>query len=161
SRVVSSGSAGEMRRRTGATEFAAALRAIKERTGLGYRELAQGSLMSRATLHRYCEGKAIPPDFGMIMRFAKAHGASDDELATLHRKWVSARNAMAEGIPESNEDTDDVVPRQLPAASAGFTGRGDQLELIRAGLSAAPQAGTTPIVVIQGPAGVGKSTLAV
>lgn len=46
------------------------------------------------------------------------------------------------------------VPRQLPAVTADFTGRGGELALLDA-------TGTTPVVTIDGAAGVGKTALAV
>jgi DNA-binding SARP family transcriptional activator/tetratricopeptide (TPR) repeat protein len=51
------------------------------------------------------------------------------------------------------------VPAQLPAAVAGFTGRGDALAELDTLLAARPPTG--PIVVIAGSAGVGKTALAV
>jgi DNA-binding SARP family transcriptional activator/tetratricopeptide (TPR) repeat protein len=56
------------------------------------------------------------------------------------------------------------VPRLLPGDIADFTGRAEQVEQIRRGLSAGPGAlagGVVPIVVITGQGGVGKTSLAV
>ncbi len=50
------------------------------------------------------------------------------------------------------------VPRALPAVVAGFTGRVDHLERIEAVLDESGRA--TPIVIVSGTAGVGKTTLA-
>jgi len=57
-----------------------------------------------------------------------------------------------------------VIPRQLPASIADFTGRDDQVERIKRMLAGAPDSPASyavPIVAISGPGGVGKSTLAV
>ncbi|MGP4028145.1 BTAD domain-containing putative transcriptional regulator [Actinomadura sp. 3N407] len=51
------------------------------------------------------------------------------------------------------------VPRQLPAAVAGFAGREDELAALDALLG--PPDGPPPVAVITGTAGVGKTTLAV
>lgn len=53
------------------------------------------------------------------------------------------------------------VPAQLPAAAAGFTGRGAQLAELDRLLSAGEAATTVVISAIAGMAGVGKTTLAV
>lgn len=56
-----------------------------------------------------------------------------------------------------------VVPRQLPAAPAGFVGRSAELSRLRGSLRAAGQAGSRgrPVVaLLYGPAGAGKSALA-
>ncbi len=54
---------------------------------------------------------------------------------------------------------DVAVPRELPPAVAGFVGRGADLDAILNLLTAGRE--TTPIAVITGTAGVGKTTLAV
>ncbi|MGW1343484.1 BTAD domain-containing putative transcriptional regulator [Kribbella sp. NPDC002412] len=58
------------------------------------------------------------------------------------------------------------IPAQLPAAIADFTGRDKQLALIQdlAGQDAGPadaDAGVTPVLAISGPAGIGKTALAI
>jgi DNA-binding SARP family transcriptional activator/tetratricopeptide (TPR) repeat protein/transcriptional regulator with XRE-family HTH domain len=53
-----------------------------------------------------------------------------------------------------------VVPRQLPAASAHFVGRQQELRLLTAWLEAGTAAGQTVILAIGGTAGVGKTALA-
>ncbi len=50
------------------------------------------------------------------------------------------------------------VPRELPAATADFVGRTDHLAELAAALA---PGGTAPLVIIAGPAGAGKTTLAV
>ncbi|MEK8170907.1 helix-turn-helix transcriptional regulator [Streptomyces sp. M19] len=46
---------------TGDTEaFAELLRGLKERSGLSYGSLAKRLHMSTSTLHRYCNGSAVP-----------------------------------------------------------------------------------------------------
>ncbi|MDX3129393.1 helix-turn-helix domain-containing protein [Streptomyces europaeiscabiei] len=70
--------------------FAALLRSLKERSGLSYEALAQRTGSSRSTLHRYCSGSYVPPDYGSVHRFAAVCGASPNELRQLHRLWAVA-----------------------------------------------------------------------
>ncbi|MEV6382839.1 helix-turn-helix domain-containing protein [Streptomyces sp. NPDC051773] len=70
--------------------FAAFLRSLKERSGLSYEALAQRTGSSRSSLHRYCSGSYVPPDYGPVHRFALICGASPTELRELHRLWAVA-----------------------------------------------------------------------
>jgi hypothetical protein len=74
-----------------ATVFADMLLGLKQRTGRGYRDLAKGIFISSAALHRYCAGKAIPPDFTVVRQFARLHGARSAEIETLYRLWLAAQ----------------------------------------------------------------------
>jgi transcriptional regulator with XRE-family HTH domain len=71
-------------------EFAACLRALKERAKLSYETLAQKTGISSSSLHRYCSGSYVPQDYGPAHRFAAACGASPEELRRLHRLWALA-----------------------------------------------------------------------
>ncbi|MCS0635661.1 helix-turn-helix domain-containing protein [Streptomyces sp. LP05-1] len=76
---------------TGPTdEFAALLRLLKERAGLSYGTLAKRLHLSTSTLHRYCNGDAVPVDYAPVERLARACRARPDELVELHRLWVVA-----------------------------------------------------------------------
>ncbi|MEI5527883.1 helix-turn-helix domain-containing protein [Streptomyces brasiliscabiei] len=77
-------------RSEGPERFAALLRSLKERSGLSYEALAQRTGSSRSTLHRYCSGSYVPPDYGPVHRFALICGASPHELRELHRLWAVA-----------------------------------------------------------------------
>ncbi|MEV7078206.1 helix-turn-helix domain-containing protein [Streptomyces sp. NPDC093516] len=71
-------------------QFAASLRALKERTDRSYGSLARRLAMNTSTLHRYCAGEAVPLDFAPVERFAALCGASPDERLDLHRRWLLA-----------------------------------------------------------------------
>ncbi|MEU9309305.1 helix-turn-helix transcriptional regulator [Streptomyces sp. NPDC048256] len=73
-----------------ATEFAELLRELKERSGLSYGMLAKRLHMSTSTLHRYCNGDAVPTDYAPVERLARLCKASPQELVELHRRWVLA-----------------------------------------------------------------------
>ncbi|MBV6696669.1 helix-turn-helix domain-containing protein [Kitasatospora aureofaciens] len=71
-------------------EFAAMLRELKERSGRSYGTLAARLHVSTSTLHRYCNGAAVPGEYAPVERLARACGASDGELVELHRRWILA-----------------------------------------------------------------------
>ncbi|MEH0428238.1 helix-turn-helix transcriptional regulator [Streptomyces stelliscabiei] len=71
-------------------EFAEALRELKERSGLSYGVLAKRLHMSTSTLHRYCNGDAVPVDYAPVERLARLCRATAEELVELHRTWVLA-----------------------------------------------------------------------
>ncbi|MEU9338995.1 helix-turn-helix transcriptional regulator [Streptomyces sp. NPDC048290] len=70
--------------------FAGLLRELKDRSGLSYGALARRLHMSTSTLHRYCNGDAVPTDYAPVERFARLCRASPQELVELHRRWVLA-----------------------------------------------------------------------
>jgi DNA-binding SARP family transcriptional activator/tetratricopeptide (TPR) repeat protein len=71
--------------------------------------------------------------------------------------------AEATGATGLLRQSSEVIPRQLPTAARHFTGRKTELEALGAALldDRPGEMATVPIVVITGPAGVGKTTLAV
>ncbi|MEU0218535.1 helix-turn-helix transcriptional regulator [Streptomyces sp. NPDC006265] len=75
---------------TTAAAFAALLGELKERSGLSYGVLAKRLHMSTSTLHRYCNGDAVPTDYAPVERLARLCKASSAELVELHRRWVLA-----------------------------------------------------------------------
>ncbi|MDX3640704.1 helix-turn-helix domain-containing protein [Streptomyces sp. MB09-02B] len=124
--------------------FAAFLRSLKERSGLSYEALAQRTGSSRSSLHRYCSGSFVPPDYGPVHRFALICGASPTELRELHRLWAvadmsrmrdageGAGEGKAEGESKSPEavgspartDVTEPVPTAVVDAAPTATGTG-------------------------------------
>ena len=92
------------------------------------------------------------------------------ELQQLHQRILSADPALTSGpVPAAGMRTQSPAivaparpelpaPRQLPAVTAHFVGRGAELEALTALLGT--EAATAPIAAISGPPGVGKTTLA-
>ncbi|MGW5769508.1 helix-turn-helix domain-containing protein [Streptomyces longwoodensis] len=74
----------------GAQAFARLLRELKDRSGLSYGALAKRMHMSTSTLHRYCNGTAVPVDYAPVERLARVCKATPDELVELHRRWIVA-----------------------------------------------------------------------
>ncbi|WP_208033607.1 transcriptional regulator [Streptomyces cyanogenus] len=70
--------------------FAELLRELKNRSGHSYGTLAKRLHMSTSTLHRYCNGDAVPADYAPVERFARLCRATPGELVELHRRWVLA-----------------------------------------------------------------------
>ncbi|MGW5658210.1 helix-turn-helix domain-containing protein [Streptomyces humi] len=70
--------------------FAELLRELKDRSGLSYGTLAKRLHMSTSTLHRYCNGDAVPTDYAPVERLARLCKAGPAELVELHRRWVLA-----------------------------------------------------------------------
>ncbi|MEU2380605.1 helix-turn-helix domain-containing protein [Streptomyces misionensis] len=88
----------------GGTGFAELLRELKNRSGHSYGMLAKRLHMSTSTLHRYCNGDAVPTDYAPVERMARLCGATPGELVALHRSWVLAdarrgqKGAAGEGV---------------------------------------------------------------
>ncbi|MFE1259337.1 helix-turn-helix domain-containing protein [Streptomyces albogriseolus] len=96
-----------MPEQTAAADFAALLRELKDRSGLSYGVLGKRLHMSTSTLHRYCNGDAVPADYAPVERLARLCKARPEELVELHRRWVLADAvrgrkgaAAAETLPE-------------------------------------------------------------
>ncbi|MDI3343063.1 helix-turn-helix transcriptional regulator [Streptomyces sp. AJ-1] len=73
-----------------AERLAALLSTLKERSGLSYGALGKRLHLSASTLHRYCNGDAVPADFAPLNRFARLCRATPEELVEVHRRWILA-----------------------------------------------------------------------
>ncbi|MER6120269.1 helix-turn-helix transcriptional regulator [Streptomyces sp. NPDC001743] len=98
-------------------DFAALLRALKQRSGLSYGALAQKLHMSTSTLHRYCNGDAVPHDYAPVERFARVCRATSDELVALHRQWILADEAKRRGALRGAEASGPAGPAAVTAAA--------------------------------------------
>ncbi|MGW7694688.1 helix-turn-helix domain-containing protein [Streptomyces asiaticus] len=132
-------------------DFAERLRALKERSGRSYGSLATRLHVSTSTLHRYCNGDAVPADYAPVERFARLCGATPDELVALHRRWILADAAKrraresAMSAPRGGEDAADGpaadgTARGMDARSGGSEPR--QSADVR-GAAASDASGTT------------------
>jgi hypothetical protein len=88
---------------------------LKTRTDRSYEALAKRTGISSSSLHRYCAGTKIPPDYGPVQRFARECGATQAELHELHRLWVLADAARREQ-PDGNGES--IAPDEQPSAAA-------------------------------------------
>ncbi|MCX5378980.1 transcriptional regulator [Streptomyces sp. NBC_00091] len=111
-------------------DFARLMRELKERAGLSYGMLARRLHTSTSTLHRYCKGEAVPADFAVVDRFARACGAAREEAVDLHRAWLLAdarRRAASRGTAEASPAAEPGAPADPgpgPEAGAGQGGPG-------------------------------------
>jgi transcriptional regulator with XRE-family HTH domain len=96
--------------------FASVLRAIKDRTGDSYETLARQVGIASSTLHRYCSGRTLPVEFGVIERIGRACDADRDDLIALHRAWAATAAARTAGTfaPARPEPATDPVPPAEP-----------------------------------------------
>lgn len=96
-----------------------------------------------------------------LAAYSRARALLSDELGldlspesqALQRQILGNDPALTAAPPPS-PPASRPVPRQLPAVTADFTGRGSELALLDA-------TGATPVLTIDGAAGVGKTALAV
>ncbi|MFI9242197.1 helix-turn-helix domain-containing protein [Streptomyces sp. NPDC053086] len=80
--------------------FAELLGELKNRSGHSYGTLAKRLHMSTSTLHRYCNGDAVPTDYAPVERLARLCKATPEELVELHRRWVLADAGRGRKGPE-------------------------------------------------------------
>jgi transcriptional regulator with XRE-family HTH domain len=106
-----------------AERFATRIRALKERVGLSFEELARRTGVSSSSLHRYCAGTKIPPSYGTVHAFAVACGAKGEELKELHKLWALAEASRSFAAPAVNvvEEGGAAVPP--PVAERSRRGR--------------------------------------
>ncbi|MFD6113544.1 helix-turn-helix domain-containing protein [Streptomyces yangpuensis] len=100
-----------------AEDFARLMRELKERGGLSYGVLARRLHTSTSTLHRYCSGDALPVEFAVVDRFARACGASAAEAVDLHRAWLLA-DARRRAGTAAYRPVSRPVPEPVPEPSA-------------------------------------------
>ncbi|MFJ8056648.1 helix-turn-helix domain-containing protein [Streptomyces sp. NPDC096142] len=108
-------------------DFAALIRELKDRSGLSYGVLAKRLHMSTSTLHRYCNGDAVPTEYAPVERFARLCKATPEELIEAHRRWILADGARqrerraatsagaAAATPDPSTDTSTSAPTSTPA----------------------------------------------
>ncbi|MEW1773300.1 helix-turn-helix transcriptional regulator [Streptomyces sp. NPDC086777] len=105
-----------------ATEaFALLLRELKDRSGLSYGVLAKRLHMSTSTLHRYCNGTAVPVEYAPVERLARVCRATPEELVELHRRWILADAARGS---RTDQATATAAPRKTAAEPSSGPGDG-------------------------------------
>jgi tetratricopeptide (TPR) repeat protein/transcriptional regulator with XRE-family HTH domain len=146
------------------TGFGVRLRACREAAGLSQEELAARSGLSLRAISNIERGRTQWPYRDSLHRLADALGLGGEARAEFLTA-VPRRQAPRPLRPEPRLPAAPAgeVPRQLPAAVAGFTGRDAELEELTGLLDRGSAAATamTVISVIGGTAGVGKTALAV
>jgi tetratricopeptide (TPR) repeat protein/transcriptional regulator with XRE-family HTH domain len=125
----------------------------RKAVGLTQEQLAEQLGVERTTVARWERGETQPQPW-LRVRLAKALHVPADRLEEL---------LAADTVPASPQAQTAAVPRQLPAAVAGFTGRAAELQALTRMLddAGAGSPGTVVLSAIGGTAGVGKTALAV
>lgn len=106
----------------GASDLAESLRSLKERSGLSYGVLAKRLHVSTSTLHRYCNGSAVPTEFAPVERLARLCKATPEELIQVHRQWILAdaargRKPRADGAPADAAQPEPTAPAEEEATT--------------------------------------------
>ncbi|MFJ8072374.1 helix-turn-helix domain-containing protein [Streptomyces sp. NPDC096176] len=145
-----------------AEALAALLRRLKDRSGLSYGVLAGKLHVSTSTLHRYCNGDAVPADFAPVERLARLCGGQSEELVALHRRWILADEARrrgragAEAAPPVVPETVGGVGLEAVPESVGAVGPEAVPETVGAPAGRTPEAGPAepePLTVADGSPG--------
>ncbi|MDX6354692.1 MAG: hypothetical protein QOF98_1595 [Streptomyces sp.] len=162
-------------RRELAAELNRAILAEEKRLGrgIGRIELARRLHVSKGSLYAYLNGTTLPPSgtFELLLRELHVTGGGMGHLGTLRdraevaqRVWRGdhrTRSGLDNGRTAPADPPAPPAPRQLPSAHGNFVGRGAELGLLDDLLAeAADEPGAAAVVVIDGTAGVGKTTLA-
>ncbi|MCL7376493.1 helix-turn-helix transcriptional regulator [Streptomyces sp. 35G-GA-8] len=131
---------------TEAEAFAELLRGLKDRSGRSYGVLAGRLHVSTSTLHRYCNGDAVPTDYASVERLARLCGANAEELVELHRRWILADEARRRA--RSAPSAPSASPSASTAPDSGTAGGGDggdgEAEAPAEAAAPAPEAGPRP-----------------
>jgi tetratricopeptide (TPR) repeat protein len=145
-------------------EFAARLRSLRaDSGGRSYRQLAKVANFAAPTLARAASGRSFP-SWEVTRAYVAACGADPGQWRALWASTARRIGADAHGGGEPVPDAGLAV-RQLPADVRDFTGRAAECAGIRRLANNAAQTGATggapTVIVVWGPGGVGKTTLAV
>ncbi|MEV6005558.1 helix-turn-helix domain-containing protein [Streptomyces sp. NPDC051976] len=130
-------------------DFATRLRELKERSGRSYGTLATRLHLSTSTLHRYCNGAAVPGDYAPVERFARLCGATPEELLALHRSWLLAdasRRREPERAPAPETAPTDPAPpvTEIPATEIPAVDEAAAVEVPSARTTAAATPDVSP-----------------
>src|SRR5215217_2813425 len=144
--------------------FGTLLRAHRTRMPLTQEELAERAGLSERTLRNLEAGRIHRPYPDTIRRLADALTLTGEERQDFEATARQVTVGSATTAVGSRSGPLGPVPCQLPPDVADFTGRSEQITLVRNLLAgtAADQAPTAVVVsAVAGKAGVGKTALAV
>lgn len=135
------------------------------KTRVSLSDLAARVDLPRSTVHAHVSGTTLPPP-DVLDAIVIALGADGPELRDWAEAWHRAcdhrgdqRRAAKNGA--DSRQSRPPIPRQLPADVADFTGRVAELAALDAVLIGGRPGAAPPIALVCGPAGVGKTALAV
>ena len=134
-------------------DFGGLLRRRRIAAGLTQEQLAERAKLSVRAIRDLERGTTTRPYRNSVGKLADALGLADAERAEFTEIPRAAQDDA--GQPPERQ-----VPRHLPAATAGFTGRTGELSTLTRLLDTGSPPGTMVISAIGGTAGVGKTALA-
>jgi transcriptional regulator with XRE-family HTH domain/tetratricopeptide (TPR) repeat protein len=130
-------------------DLAEYVRGLRGAAGLSQDDVAERAGLSVRTLRNIETGRIGRPQRATLNLLAAALGADPDQREHLIR--LAAGESGTAAPP----------PAQLPPAHAGFVGRRSELDTATAVIRAGSPSGLRPVVVlVHGPAGIGKTALA-
>jgi transcriptional regulator with XRE-family HTH domain len=146
----------------GETSFGALLRSCRMAVGLTQEDLAGRSGLSVRAISNLERGLVARPRRSSVIRLAHGLRLPNRELQRLLEARVSATAIAVPSPPRPRTRTPGAVarPRQLPRPAPYLVGREKELAALDEVLARVGSAVTSEIVAITGPAGVGKSALA-
>jgi tetratricopeptide (TPR) repeat protein len=135
-------------------EFYTELRRLVDASGLSAAELS-GTPAGQSAWEDWLNGQSLPPLRALRQLSSKLSAAGVDgrRLASL---W--ARTSLPSAYP-AEPGRSPVQPRQLPIEPSNFTGRARELQVLEDLARQAAAPGDATVVVIEGPAATGKTTL--
>lgn len=80
---------------------------LKHRSGRSYEWIGKRVNASKSTVQRYCTGRSVPRQFGVIERIARVCGADADEVGRLFRLWERAVAATPPNVLPTVAAVDD------------------------------------------------------
>ena len=120
--------------------------------------LAKRLGVSQSTMYAYLAGTTLPPT-EVLDDILQAIGVPTQE----HRRLATSRDELERHRRRATEPGTParaLVPRELPTDPTGFIGRAPELDLLDNALATSRSSGPS-LAVLSGPAGVGKTALAV
>ncbi|WP_285101425.1 XRE family transcriptional regulator [Promicromonospora sp. MEB111] len=138
-----------------ASSFGPLLRGLRQSTGLTIEELSHASGVSVRAIGDMERGVSRGPQRRTVEALADALGLDDEQRAELADTARAGRPRAADPAPE--QPGSNALPRSL----GDFVGRTAELELLDERARTASADGPTPVVVVHGAAGLGKTACAV
>jgi tetratricopeptide (TPR) repeat protein len=131
-------------------------RALEEATSAARSGSSQPSFYSESQWGRWLNGQSLPPRKAVRKLVEKL---AEEEISAEHLIELWGRASTPDHSPQEPGNTL-MRPRQLPIAVQHFIGRETQLEAMTRLAEQAASRGESAVIVIEGAAGVGKTTLA-
>ena len=131
-------------------------RALEESTSASRTDSGESAFYSKSQWGRWLNGQSLPPRKA-VRKLVEKLEKEDIEADHLVDLW--GRAFMPASYPQESGTTLG-RPRQLPMASQHFIGRTEQLEGLTRLADQVTETGGPMVIVIEGTAGVGKTTLA-